>query len=230
VWTEQVVVRVPFTLAADAPDALEVGATVTFSACDESGCRDPQRSAPVVAAVRRAKAPAPAAPAPPAPPPEVPAMDPVPAPPAPGGAVPAPSPPRPAAAPSGALGEIRKEHNVDLGDKRLAVRLTVPADVAGLRGESVGVDVAFYDERGVAIRSALPLYGDAQGSLRVASRTAAVDADPDALSFVFLVPYAAFPSRGAAYAVEARASLSTRAATREAAKFLATRSTKFTVE
>ena len=57
-----------------------------------------------------------------------------------------------------------------------------------------------------------------------------VDSDPDALSFVFTVPYAAFPSKGAPYVVEARASLSTRSTTREGTAFLARGSTTFKVE
>jgi hypothetical protein len=224
VWTERVVLRLPFTLAAGAPSPVEVGAEVAWTACDETRCYDPEKTPkPLVASVRRAEAPAAA--------PEPAPVAPLPAP-APDTAPTEPPPPAsdPARAPTGKLWDLKKEHNVDAGGGRLALRLTVPADVGGLLGKEVGVEVAFYDDQGRAIRSVLSTHADAQGSLRVTSKTAQVTADPIALDFVFLVPYAAFPSRGAKYTVEARASLSIRAKTKEESKLLGTKNTTFQVE
>jgi hypothetical protein len=234
VWTERIVVRVPFTLAANAKSPVDVGVELSWTACDETRCYDPERTAkPIVASVRQVEAPAapaepppPAPPAPPPPPGETPKDPPAPPP----ESVPAPQPTQPTRTPTGRVWELKKEHNVDAGGGRLALRLTVPADIGGLKGSAVGVDVAFYDEQGLPIRTALSTHADAQGHLRLTSKTAQVTGDPIALDFVFLVPYSAFPSRGAKYTVEARASLSTRTAAKDASKLLGKKSTTFQVE
>lgn len=130
------------------------------------------------------------------------------------------------------LGEIRKEHNVDLGSGRYALRLTVPADFAGMKGETVGVDVWFADEQGNLLRSVQSAYADAAGNLHVASRPAAVEKDVEGLDFVFLIPYGAFPcgAKGR-YPVEARAVLSLRpAAPSPTPTTLGTKTTTFFVE
>jgi hypothetical protein len=133
---------------------------------------------------------------------------------------------------TGKVGEIKKEHNVDLGRGRLALRLTVPVDVLGCIAKPVRVDVWFFDDLGKPIRSVLPSLADVDGNVHVGSRSTKVEKDPEGLDFVFLVPYGAFPARPEGkYGVEARATLSRMPDGPEGAPTaLATRSTTFTVE
>ncbi len=150
---------------------------------------------------------------------------------------PAPVPPAPPretspAQPAGAavIGEIRKTHNVDLGGGRLALRLTVPATVLGMKDRPLALTVWFADEQGKLVRSVLPEWADANGNLRVESRTATAPSDRADYEFVLSVPYGAFPCRGGAkWRVEARAELHLRDAAGPAAP-LATGTTSFFVE
>ena len=132
---------------------------------------------------------------------------------------PAPVPPAPPPAPPAAgdsaptsaavIGEIRKEHNVDLaGNGRLALRLTVPATVLGMKDRPLALSVWFADERGQLVRSVLPEWADTNGNLRLSSRTATPPSDRVDYEFVLSVPYGAFPCRGGGpWRVEARAEL-----------------------
>lgn len=109
-----------------------------------------------------------------------------------------------AAAPtaSATIGVISKTHGVALGDGRLGVGLQVPVDALGLKGATLAASIFFQDASGKAIRSNDPSFADANGELRVVSRDAKVENDPEALAFAFKVPYGAFPRReGNGYAV-----------------------------
>ncbi len=133
---------------------------------------------------------------------------------------------------SAVLGEIAKEHNLDLGGGRLVLRLTVPADLQGSKGDTVGMDVWFADEQGTLLRSALPAFADASGFLHAVSKPATVEKDPEGFSFVFTIPYGAFPCGATTkYRVEARAVLSLRsAASGESPSALGSKTTTFFVE
>src|SRR5205085_8376989 len=49
------------------------------------------------------------------------------------------------------MGAVKKDHNVDLGSGRLAVKMTVPVDTSGMQGKTLAVVVFFYDATGRAI-------------------------------------------------------------------------------
>ncbi|MBL9088671.1 MAG: hypothetical protein JNM10_16145 [Planctomycetia bacterium] len=103
---------------------------------------------------------------------------------------------------SASIGVISKTHGVSLSDGRTGVGLTVPVDALGLKGSTLAASIFFQDASGKAIPSNDPGYADANGELRVVSRDAKVEADPEALAFAFKVPYGAFPRRaGNGYAV-----------------------------
>jgi hypothetical protein len=149
---------------------------------------------------------------------------------------PSPAPPMPVPTPptrSATVGVIAKVHNVDLGGGRLALRLSVPADLVGWKGESVGMDVWFADSDGRLVRSAVSGYADSSGYLHLSSRDAKVEKDVEPLAFVFTVPYSAFPcpAPGASYSVTATASLSSRSSPKAGASpVLARGTTTFRVE
>lgn len=106
------------------------------------------------------------------------------------------------------IGDIKKEHNVDLGDGRLALRVTVPAEAAGEKENVLWAALGFFDDAGKPIASVLPEYAGPSGELKVVSRDVVPTADPQSFDFVFVVPYCAFPRReGGKYHVNVRARL-----------------------
>lgn len=127
------------------------------------------------------------------------------------------------------LGEIAKQHNLDMGGGTMAVRLVVPVDAIGLRSETLAVVIRFYDAVGRPISSVFPTWADSTGQLRVVSGEYVPAAARDRASFAFDVPYGAFPRDPAGlHAVEARATLVQRTPTGR--RVLAVRSTRFFVE
>jgi len=127
------------------------------------------------------------------------------------------------------LGEIAKQHNLDMGGGTPAVRLVVPVEAVGLRSETLAVVIRFYDAAGRPIASVFPTWGDATGQLRVVSGEYVPAAARDRASFAFEVPYGAFPRDPAGlHVVEARATLVQRTPTGR--RVLAVRSTRFYVE
>lgn len=126
------------------------------------------------------------------------------------------------------LGIIAKRHNVDLGGGVMGVELTVPADIVGLAGQTLATVLWFYDEAGNPVRSNLDGWGDATNHLRVVSRDVSPASSREAVSFVFRVPYRAFPKGAGPYRVEARAVLLQRVG--DGRRVLARTSTRFVVE
>ena len=146
------------------------------------------------------------------------------------GQAPAPVPaPAPSPATASSIGPLAKEHNLDLGDRSMGMRITVPTELVGVAGQTVAVVLWFYDAGGQPIRSALDGWGDVTNHLRIVSRDVSPTASPEHADFAFRVPYCAFPSRREGrYAVEARAVLVERVGNGRAV--LARRSTTFFVE
>ena len=144
--------------------------------------------------------------------------------------VPMPRPPPPAAPPAtSSIGPIVKEHNLDLGNRSMGMRITAPAELVGVAGQTVALVVWFYDADGQPIRSALEGWGDATNQLRVVSRDVSPATAREHVDFTFKVPYCAFPRRsGGRYAVEARAVLLERVG--KGRLVLARQSTTFFVE
>jgi hypothetical protein len=108
------------------------------------------------------------------------------------------------------IGPIVKEHNVPGANGLGYLRLRIPANLKGERGNLVALGVWFADESGSLIPSALPHYADAAGFLKVESPQVRVRFDPAQREYVLDVPYAAFPRRvdkAPKYYVEARAKL-----------------------
>ena len=131
--------------------------------------------------------------------------------------------------PTTAIGEIKKEHNVDMPDGRKAVRLTVPAEISGQQGKTVWVAVWFTDLSEKPIASNDPAYADASGNLKVVSADTTLSRDPESQVFTFLVPYAAFPKhKEGKYQVIAHAKLVRRDTPKNVV--LATGATSFAVE
>ena len=142
-------------------------------------------------------------------------------------AAPVPPPPPPVATSS--IGPIAKEHNLDLGNHSMGMRITAPTELVGVAGQTVAVVIWFYDADGQPIRSALEGWGDATNHLRVISRDVNPAASGEHVDFTFRVPYCAFPRRSSGrYAVEARAVLVERVGTGRVV--LARQSTTFFVE
>jgi hypothetical protein len=142
---------------------------------------------------------------------------------------PAPVPDTAPAESQSSIGEIKKEHNIDIGGGRYALRLTVPAELVGQKGRVVWTAVRFADETGALIKSQMPGYADADGNIKLTSQNAIVALDKETMSFTFLVPYGAFPRRDAGkYKVEARARLVEKASPKNV--LLATGTTTFFVE
>ena len=171
-------------------------------------------------------APPPGTPPPPVPghAPDAPPPPPPPPPPAP----PAP-PPAPEVLSASSLGVVGKRHNVELQKDRLAVHLTVPANLVGECGNFVWVSVQFFDEAGAPIKSELPDHADADGNIKFTTQTAYVALPSERLNFGFLIPYGAFPKRQAGrYRVEARLRLVERRMPKN--RPLATATTTFFVE
>ena len=134
-----------------------------------------------------------------------------------------------APAPTTAIGEIKKEHNVDMPDGRKAVRLTVPAEISGQQGKTVWVALWFTDTSERPVASNDPAYADPSGFLRMVSADATLSKDHESQVFAFLVPYAAFPRRREGkYLVIAHAKLVRRDSPKNV--ILATCATSFTVE
>jgi hypothetical protein len=127
------------------------------------------------------------------------------------------------------IGDLVKQHNVDLGNGKLALRLVVPASVVNLKGSTVACVVFFADDRGDYVPSRLKEYAGPDGSIRLLSADTVVESDRDGIDFAFTVPYEAFPRREPGrYQVEARARLVLRA--REGNIVLAQGATRFWVE
>jgi hypothetical protein len=116
--------------------------------------------------------------------------------------------------PAGAatVGELVKEHNQALADGTLALRLTVPTTVTGLKDSTVACVVFFADDAGRYVPSRLKEYAGPDGSIRLLSTDTVVASDEDGIDFAFTVPYATFPRREPGrYRVEARARIVLRA-------------------
>lgn len=137
----------------------------------------------------------------------VPATPPLP-PPAPPPTPPPPPPPPPvpeAPLSASSLGAVGKRHNIELARDRLAVQLSVPANLEGERGNFVWVAVQFFDETGAPIKSEIPEAADSEGNVKFTTQTAYVALDHERLNFAFLIPYGVFPKRQPGrYKVEAR--------------------------
>lgn len=127
------------------------------------------------------------------------------------------------------VGDLVKQHNQDLGNGRLGLRLLVPTTIVNLKGSTVACVVFFADDRGQYVPSRLKEYAGPDGSIRLLSADTLVEEDRDGIDFAFTVPYEAFPRREPGrYQVEARARLVLRA--REGNVVLAQGSTRFWVE
>jgi len=110
--------------------------------------------------------------------------------------------PAAAATASASIGVITKTHGVSLDGGRTGIRIDVPVDALGLKGSTLAASIFFQDAAGNAIPSNGPGLAGSSGELRVVSRDAKIEADPEALAFAFKVPYGAFPRRaGNGYAV-----------------------------
>ena len=116
-----------------------------------------------------------------------------------------------------------------MGRGRHVMRLTVPANLVGERGNSVWVSATFFDGTGAQIRSEIPDFADPEGNIKLITQTAYVALDHERLTFGFLVPYGAFPKRESGkYKVEMRLRLVERRSPKN--RLLATGGTTFFVE
>jgi hypothetical protein len=126
------------------------------------------------------------------------------------------------------IGEVRKVHNVDLGDGRLAVQLTVPIETWGMKDRVVAVVIFFHDSFGRPVPSNGPQYADSSGQLRIVSHGVVIGKTHESGEFPLQLPYAAFPQRGGRYSVEGRVRLVEHLATGRT--LLASGSVQFSVE
>ena len=143
---------------------------------------------------------------------------------------PAPAGPAPSSpAPASSVGEIKKEHNVDMPNGRKAVRLTVPAEIVGQQGKTVWAAAWFTDPDDKPVPSNDPAYADPSGTLKVVSVEFTAAKDHESEIVTFLVPYFAFPKRKEGkYQVVAHVKLVRRDSPKNTV--LATGSTSFFVE
>jgi hypothetical protein len=120
-------------------------------------------------------------PPPPPPPPPAPAMEGAP-PPAPAPTPPPPPPPPEKPLSASSFGPLYKEHNIDMGRGRHVMRLTVPVNMVGERGNYVWVAATFFDETGAQIRSEIPDFADPEGNIKLITQTAYVGLDNERAS------------------------------------------------
>jgi hypothetical protein len=116
-----------------------------------------------------------------------------------------------------------------MGRGRHVMRLTVPVNLVGERGNYVWVAATFHDETGAQIRSEIPDFADLEGNIKLVTQTAAVGLDHERMTFGFYVPYGAFPKRESGkYKVDVRLRLVKRSAPKN--RVLAIGGTSFFVE